>query len=114
MACIEKVSIQLKDLVAVTTDVSIIHTRYDLGILDGLKNPWRLSVMQELSAALLKEKAQDGKPAKYWPKDTQERNLQEVFEKYLKKKGVWNESAMQVSVCMLSELLCTHLQARHS
>lgn len=57
--------------------------------------------MQEISAAILKEKARDGNPAKYWPKDTQERNLQEVFEKYLRKKGVWNESALQVSDCLL-------------
>lgn len=50
---------------------------------------------KDISAAILKAPAEDGKPAKYWPKDDQVKNVEDVFRKY-DKQHVWTSRAKEV------------------
>ncbi len=65
-------------------------------VLGGTKNPHRCEVARDISNALIKTKAHDGIPARYWSKEEQESRLVEAFDKWAAVSGVWSAAATKV------------------
>nr|VWP02236.1 Amino acid permease family protein [Ganoderma boninense] len=59
----------------VVQDVWHVIMRYMVCVLGGTKNPHRREVAEDISSALIKAKAHDGIPARYWSKEEQEERL---------------------------------------
>ncbi len=64
--------------------------------MNGSKNPHRAEVARDISAAIVKSTANGKAPAVYWSQAEQETNLQEVFDKWSAKGGVWTAAAAKV------------------
>ena len=65
-------------------------------VLGGTKNPHRAEVAEDISSAIIKVKAHDGIPARYWAKEEQEERLVMAFEKWGTVGGVWSAAAEKV------------------
>ena len=65
-------------------------------VANGLKNPHRAEVGRDISEAVLKHKADGGKPAVYWPHEEQITRLEAAYTKWDKKGGVWTAAAKKV------------------
>ncbi|KAI1784492.1 hypothetical protein LXA43DRAFT_901509, partial [Ganoderma leucocontextum] len=50
-------------------------------------------VGEDISSALIKSKAHDGIPARYWSKEEQEERLEQAFRKWAAVGGVWSAAA---------------------
>ena len=72
-------------------------------VLGGTKNPFRGEVGEDISNAIIKCKAHDGVPARYWNKEQQEERLIRAYNKWVERGGVWTAAAEKV--CLSS----THL-----
>jgi hypothetical protein len=66
-------------------------------VIDGKKNPYYRAVAKDIVDAILKARSGKGVSAIYWKKEEQEVNLIAVYEKWLKKGGVWSAAANKVS-----------------
>ncbi|KAI1790224.1 hypothetical protein LXA43DRAFT_973740 [Ganoderma leucocontextum] len=77
----------------VLQDVWHVIMRYMVCILGGSKNPHQCQVGEDISSALIKTKAKDGIPARYWSKEEQEERLEEAFKKWVAVGGVWSAAA---------------------
>ena len=73
-------------------------------IIDGTKNPHRSAVAKDITDAILKTCATGGVAATYWDKETQERQIEMVYEKWLKKGKVWSAAASNVSQLHIYDL----------
>jgi hypothetical protein len=71
--------------------------RFLVVIVNGTKNHHRAEVASDITGAILKKRAVDGKGAEYWTKEEQAVKLEAVFEKWSRKGGVWSAAAAQVS-----------------
>ena len=65
-------------------------------------NPHRSAVAQEVSRAILKERARKGRPAIYWPHSEQIQRLEDVYKKWEKHGDVWSAAAEKVSIRAVS------------
>lgn len=74
--------------------------RYMVCVLGGTKNPHRAEVAEDISSAIIKVKAHDGIPARYWTKEEQEERLVMAFEKWDTVGGVWSAAAEKVHLCL--------------
>lgn len=54
-------------------------------------------VGKDISAAILKTPASNGKPATYWSKEEQAEKVAAVYDKYEKMGNVWGPTAPAVS-----------------
>lgn len=70
--------------------------RYTRVVQNGTKNPACGAVAKDVSASILRAPAQDGKPAMYRSKGEQSKLLDDVFQKYVKAKGIWHPKAREV------------------
>ena len=86
-------------------------TRFLAVIVNGTKNPHRAEVAKDITDAILKKCAANGRGAKYWTKEEQARRLQHAFEKWLRKSGVWSAAASQVRVSQLGQVYSGNLHA---
>ena len=77
--------------------MSLTSRRYLIVIINGTKNPHRSAVAKDITDAILKTHATDGKPAAYWSKGEQECQLEAAYEKWLKHGKVWSVAASNVS-----------------
>ncbi|PIL30719.1 hypothetical protein GSI_06887 [Ganoderma sinense ZZ0214-1] len=77
----------------VVQDVWHVIMRYMICVLRGTKNPHRREVAEDISSALIKTKAHDGIPARYWSKEEQEDRLVKAYEKWIAVEGVWSAAA---------------------
>ncbi|PIL30720.1 hypothetical protein GSI_06888 [Ganoderma sinense ZZ0214-1] len=77
----------------VVQDVWHVIMRYMVCVLGGTKNPHRREVAEDISNALIKTKAHDGIPARYWSKEEQEDRLVKAYEKWAGVEGVWSAAA---------------------
>ena len=73
-------------------------------VLGGTKNPYRAQVAEDISNAIIKTKAHDGIPARYWTQEEQEEKLVNAFEKWATVGGVWSAAAEKVRRVFLSRL----------
>ena len=71
---------------------------YTAEITGGTKNPLYLIIGREIGDAIYKARATDENPAEYWDKETQEKKLQNVFDKYDRMGGIWTAKARAVRV----------------
>ncbi|PIL26811.1 hypothetical protein GSI_11072 [Ganoderma sinense ZZ0214-1] len=78
---------------AVLQDVWHLIMRYMICVLGGTKNPHRREVAEDIAGAIIKTKAHDGIPARYWSQEEQEERLVEAFKKWVVVGGVWNAAA---------------------
>lgn len=74
----------------------IVTHRYMVTILNGVRNPHYRAVGSDISGAILKNRAGDGKPATYWSQSEQEVRLVGAWEKWLKQGGVWSAASTKV------------------
>ena len=70
--------------------------RYVVCILGSSKNPHQRSVGEDISGALIKTKAKDGVPARYWSREEQEERLEAAYMKWVAVGGVWSAAAANV------------------
>ncbi|KAI1785507.1 hypothetical protein LXA43DRAFT_976181 [Ganoderma leucocontextum] len=75
---------------AVLQDVWHVIMRYVVCILGGSKNPHQREVAEDVSNTLIKTRAHDGIPARYWSKDEQEDRMEQAFKKWAAVGGVWS------------------------
>jgi hypothetical protein len=80
-------------------------SRFLVVIVNGTKNVHRAEVASDITNAILKERAGNGKGAEYWSKEEQTTKLEAAFEKWTKKGGVWSAAAAQASH-MLKKYIC--------
>ncbi|KAI1781856.1 hypothetical protein LXA43DRAFT_977872 [Ganoderma leucocontextum] len=78
---------------AVLQDVWHIIMRYVICVMGGTRNPHRAGVGEDISNAIIKTKAHDGIPARYWSQEEQEERLVAAFEKWAAVGGVWSAAA---------------------
>ena len=71
--------------------------RYLAVVHGGLKNPHRGAVAQDISGAILKQKAEKGQPALYWPQGEQVERLEAAWKKWVAHGKVWSAAAAKVS-----------------
>ncbi|KAI0712734.1 hypothetical protein C8T65DRAFT_562727, partial [Cerioporus squamosus] len=90
--------------IAVVLDVWHFIQRYLACVLHGSKNPHRLEVGQDISDAILKSKASNGNPARYWSKAEQEERLVRAYEKWVKHGDVWSAAAEKVHADQLAHV----------
>ncbi|KAI0686377.1 hypothetical protein C8T65DRAFT_591216, partial [Cerioporus squamosus] len=90
--------------IAVVLDVWHFIQRYLACILGGMKNPRRSEVAQDITDAILKAKASDGNPARYWSQEEQERRLVAAYEKWVKDGTVWSAAAEKVHADQLAHV----------
>ena len=79
--------------------------RYLVCVLGGTKNPFRGEVGEDISNAILKCKAHDGIPARYWNKEEQEERLIRAYDKWVARGGVWTAAAEKVCLSLAFLLL---------
>lgn len=72
-------------------------------IIRGTKNKMANLVAKDISKALLKEVATNGKPAECWSREEQILRLDAMFQKYKIMGGVWNSSAEDVGPVVVCE-----------
>ena len=72
-------------------------------IINGTKNPHRAEVASDITDAILKKRAANGKGAEYWSKEEQISKLEAAFEKWRRRSGVWSAAAAQVRVFLIPE-----------
>ena len=90
--------------------MSLTSRRYLIVIINGTKNPHRSAVAKDITDAILKTHATDGKPATYWNKGEQESRLEAAYEKWLKHGKVWSVAASNVSQARTDEQhIVTHV-----
>ncbi|KAI1781611.1 hypothetical protein LXA43DRAFT_1105626 [Ganoderma leucocontextum] len=77
----------------VLQDVWHVIMRYMICILGGTKNLHRAAVAEDISGAIIKTKAHDGIPARYWSQEEQEDRLVKAFDKWAAVDGVWSAAA---------------------
>ncbi|KAI1794159.1 hypothetical protein LXA43DRAFT_884301, partial [Ganoderma leucocontextum] len=77
----------------VLQDIWHVIMRYMVCILGGSKNAHQREVGEDISSALIKSKAHDGIPARYWSKEEQEERLEQAFIKWATVGGVWSAAA---------------------
>jgi hypothetical protein len=87
-----------------------IFVRFLAVIVNGTKNPHRAEVASDITDAILKKRAANGKGAEYWSKEEQISKLEAAFEKWTRKGGVWSAAAAQVRVF---HILDPHLELIH-
>ena len=75
-------------------------------VLGGSKNPHRREVGEDISSALIKTKAHDGIPARYWSQEEQEDWLKHAFDKWAAVGGIWSAAAQKVRRSSLCALTC--------
>lgn len=75
-------------------------SRYMVTILNGVRNSHYRSVGSEISGAIIKTPASNGKPTTYWSQPEQEERLVAMWDKWLKYGGIW--SAASTKVCCTS------------
>ncbi len=73
-----------------------MFNRYMICVLGGMKNPVRKEVARSIVDAILKSTASDQAPARSWSQEEQERRLEEAYNKWVIKGGVWNAAAEKV------------------
>lgn len=71
-------------------------------VLGGMKNPVRREVARSIVDAILKSTASDQTPARYWSKEEQERRLEEAYNKWAMRGGVWSVAAEKVRTAAAS------------
>ncbi|KAH9001813.1 hypothetical protein EDB86DRAFT_2827581 [Lactarius hatsudake] len=69
-------------------------TRFLAVIINGTKNPHRAEVAKDITDAILKKRAANGKGAEYWTKE----------EQWSRKSGVWSAAASQVYTDQMSHV----------
>lgn len=77
-------------------ECSPFRVRYMICVLGGMKNPVRKEVARSIVDAILKSTASDNAPARYWSKEEQERRLEEAYNKWATRGGVWSVAAEKV------------------
>ncbi|OJT04576.1 hypothetical protein TRAPUB_4846 [Trametes pubescens] len=70
-----------------------LKRRYMICVLGGMKNPVRSEVARSIVDAILKSRANEHAPARYWSKEEQETRLVSAYEKWATQGGVWNAAA---------------------
>ncbi|KAI1797610.1 hypothetical protein LXA43DRAFT_1126227, partial [Ganoderma leucocontextum] len=88
-----KMILQVFPETVVLQDVWHLIMRYMICVLGGTKNPHRREVGEDISNAIIKTKAHQGIPARYWSQEEQEERLVKAFEKWVAVGGVWNAAA---------------------
>src|SRR6266702_3640460 len=86
-------------------------TRFLAVIVNGTKNPHRAEVAKDITDAILKKRAANGRGTEYWTKEEQAWQLQHAFEKWSWKSGVWSAAASQVRVSQLGQVYSGNLHA---
>ncbi|KAF9239575.1 hypothetical protein BU15DRAFT_46587 [Melanogaster broomeanus] len=76
--------------------VALVRYRYVAVVLNASKNPHRVVVAADITNAILKTHATDGKGAEYWNKTEQEEKLIAAFDKWERKGTVWSAAAQKV------------------
>ncbi len=71
-------------------------------VLGGTKNLHRAEVGEDISNAIIKTKAHNGIPARYWSQEEQEERLVMAFEKWAAVGGVWSAAAEKVHLAFQS------------
>ncbi|KAI1781762.1 hypothetical protein LXA43DRAFT_907796 [Ganoderma leucocontextum] len=69
-------------------DIWHVLRRYMGCVLGGSKNGSRSAIGDEIASAILKTRADKYNPAVYWPREEQERRLDEVYRKW-EEEGAW-------------------------
>ncbi|KAI1781854.1 hypothetical protein LXA43DRAFT_907485 [Ganoderma leucocontextum] len=78
---------------AVLQDVWHLIMRYMICVLGGTRNPHRAEVAEDVSNAIIKTKAHNGIPARYWSREEQVERLVKAFDKWAAVGGVWSAAA---------------------
>ncbi|KAJ3550924.1 hypothetical protein NM688_g4971 [Phlebia brevispora] len=81
---------------AVVPDVFHFKSRYAAVVLNGVKNLLYKMVLRDIVEAILKQRAEKGKPAEYWDTKEQEKHLLAAFKKWEKEGTVWSAAALKV------------------
>lgn len=71
--------------------------RYAAVVLNGVKNPHYKEVLRDIVEAIIKKRAEKGRPAEYWSQAEQETRLTEAYNKWLEQGNVWSAAAPKVS-----------------
>lgn len=74
---------------------NIVHS-YLAVVINGVKNPHRGEVAQDIRDSILKSPAGSDGPARYWSKDEQETRLIAAYEKWSSHGSVWSAAAPKV------------------
>ncbi|TFK92385.1 hypothetical protein K466DRAFT_480676, partial [Polyporus arcularius HHB13444] len=90
--------------IAVVLDVWHFVQRYLACVLGGNKNPCRSQVGQDITDAILKARASDGNPARYWSQEEQVRRLEEAYAKWVEDGTVWSAAAEKVHADQLAHV----------
>lgn len=70
-------------------------TRFEKGVVGGMKNPHRAAILKDIRDCVLKKTADRDSPAIYWSQEEQEARLEAVFKAW-DEKGVWTEDGYKV------------------
>ena len=84
-------------------------------MLEGIRNPLYSTVMKEIVTCVLEKTADSDGPAIYRSKEDQEKQLMDVYNKYLECGTVWSEGALAVStyIDMISVYAADDRSAMH-
>ncbi|EGO20419.1 hypothetical protein SERLADRAFT_373814 [Serpula lacrymans var. lacrymans S7.9] len=88
----------------VVLDVFYFMMRYLAAIVNGMENTHRSAVASNISEAIFKTPSTEGKSAEYRSKYEQEAYLQNMFEKWSRKGGVWSAAATKVHADQLAHV----------
>lgn len=83
--------------------------RYAAVILNGVKNPFYKEALRDIVEAIIKQRAEKGKPAQYWGLEEQETRLIAAYDKWLKEGSVWSAAAPKVRLSLLYCLRHLHV-----